>query len=214
VVVVGAAAAAAPAWVRPVTGVVFPLPKMRLQTVPMAAAISAYALLPMSAVAPAASSSCASPGMSPSPGDTEQYVAPFSADSVVVAAAPLASTWPRKALLPTPWTAIGPEPRPATSPAQALAETGPLMTVTVNASESADPGTAKGSERRELDSHEWSHHFSAVAAVRMRHREVTSRPGDNREGASEIIEPPDLARPPPGDATGICWFLSATEAWT
>ena len=42
VVVVGAAAAAAPAWVRPVrSGVVFPLPKMRLQTVPTAAAISA-----------------------------------------------------------------------------------------------------------------------------------------------------------------------------
>jgi len=42
VVVVGAAAAAAPARVRPVrSGVVFPLPKMRLQTVPMAAAISA-----------------------------------------------------------------------------------------------------------------------------------------------------------------------------
>jgi hypothetical protein len=42
VVVVGAAAAAAPAWVRPVrSGVVFPLPKMRLQTVPTAEAISA-----------------------------------------------------------------------------------------------------------------------------------------------------------------------------
>src|SRR5579862_1749575 len=64
---------------------------MRLHTVPIAAAMSAYALSPMSAVLPAACSSAATPGSSPSSGTTAQYVLPLIEATSAVVTAPLRS---------------------------------------------------------------------------------------------------------------------------